>query len=53
VPNALLNGPALEREFAWGMPSFLLVMTLLPLSRESDRPGARWSICSTACSSSC
>jgi hypothetical protein len=35
----LLNGPALEREFAWGMPLFLLVMTLLPLSRESDRPG--------------
>ncbi|HRD87888.1 MAG: sensor histidine kinase [Candidatus Accumulibacter sp.] len=39
VPQALLNGPALDREFAWGMPLFLLVMTLLPLSRESDRPG--------------
>jgi signal transduction histidine kinase len=39
VPNAVLNGPSLEREFAWGMPSFLLVMMLLPLSRESDRPG--------------
>lgn len=39
VPRALLNGPALDREFAWGMPLFLLAMTLLPLSPESDRPG--------------
>ena len=42
VPNAALTGPALDREFAWGMPLFLLVMLLLlPLSRESDRPGGR------------
>lgn len=39
VPDALLIGPVLGREFAWGMPSFLLVMLLLPLSPESDRPG--------------
>ncbi|MBN8438055.1 MAG: sensor histidine kinase [Candidatus Accumulibacter sp.] len=39
VPHAALTGPSLDREFAWGMPLFLLAMTLLPLSRESDRPG--------------
>ena len=39
VPDALLSGPSLDREFAWGMPTFLVAMTLLPLSQESDRPG--------------
>jgi len=39
VPNAALIGPSLDREFAWGMPLFLLLMTLLPLSKDSDRPG--------------
>ena len=39
VPKALLDSPALEREFGWGMPLFLLVMALLPLSGESERPG--------------
>ena len=41
VPKVVTNaaGPSLGREFSWGMPVFLLVMTLLPLSRESDRPG--------------
>ena len=38
VPNA--SGPSLEREFTWGMPLFLLAMTLLPVSREGDRPGS-------------
>ncbi|EXI81857.1 MAG: putative PEP-CTERM system histidine kinase [Candidatus Accumulibacter appositus] len=40
VANAALVGPSLDREFAWGMPLFLVVMTLLPLSRDSDRPGS-------------
>lgn len=39
VPVAALTGPVLDREFAWGMPGFLLVMMLLPLSAESNRPG--------------
>jgi hypothetical protein len=39
VANATLVGPSLDPEFAWGMPLFLLVMTLLPLSKDSDRPG--------------
>lgn len=39
VANAAPVGPSLNREFAWGMPAFLCVMTLLPLSRDSDRPG--------------
>ena len=39
VASAALVGPSLDREFAFGMPLFLLVMTLLPLSPDSDRPG--------------
>ena len=39
VPHAALTGPSLDREFAWGMPAFFLVMLLLPLSLENDRPG--------------
>ncbi|MCP5249344.1 MAG: sensor histidine kinase [Candidatus Accumulibacter sp.] len=39
VANAALVGPSLDREFALGMPVFLLVMTVLPLSADSDRPG--------------
>ena len=39
VANAALVGPSLDLEFAWGMPLFLLVMTLLPLAPDSDRPG--------------
>jgi hypothetical protein len=38
IPLAALRGPSLEREFAWGMPSFFLLMLLLPRSTESDRP---------------
>ncbi|WP_300454688.1 sensor histidine kinase [Accumulibacter sp.] len=40
VGGPALVGPALDREFAWGMPLFLVIMMLLPLSRESDRPGS-------------
>lgn len=40
VPLAALRGPSLEREFAWGMPSFFFLMLLLPRSPESDRPGS-------------
>jgi hypothetical protein len=40
VANAALVGPSLDREFAWGMPLFLVVMTLLPLAKDSDRPGS-------------
>jgi hypothetical protein len=39
VPDAALRGPSLDREFAWGMPSFLLLMLLLPVSHASDRAG--------------
>ncbi|WP_313950794.1 sensor histidine kinase [Accumulibacter sp.] len=40
VPSTASVGPSLDREFAWAMPVFLLAMTLLPLSRDSDRPGS-------------
>ncbi|WP_291992441.1 sensor histidine kinase [Candidatus Accumulibacter sp. ACC003] len=40
LANAALVGPSLDPEFAWGMPLFLLLMTVLPLSPDSDRPGA-------------
>lgn len=38
VPDTTQLGPSLDREFAWGMPVVLLLMTLLPFSRDSDRP---------------
>ncbi len=38
VPDTTQLGPSLDREFAWGMPVVLLLMTLLPFSRASDRP---------------
>lgn len=37
VPETTQLGPSLDREFAWGMPVVLLLMTLLPFSRASDR----------------
>lgn len=39
VPGTALTGPLLDREFRWGMIPVFLLMGLLPLSRESDRPG--------------
>jgi len=40
VAQAAPLGPSLNREFAWGMPAFLIVMSLLPTSPQSDRPGS-------------
>jgi len=37
VPESTQLGPSLDREFAWGMPVVLLLMTLLPFSGVSDR----------------
>jgi hypothetical protein len=54
VANAALVGPSLDREFAWGMPLFLLADDpAAAVSAIAIGRAAAWSTCSTACSSSC
>ncbi len=40
VAPAAPLGPSLNQEFVWGMPAFLIVMSVLPTSTQSDRPSS-------------
>ena len=38
VPDAVLIGPSLDSQFAWGAPLIFVAMLLMPRSREIPRP---------------
>ena len=38
VPDTALIGPSLDTEFAWAAPLLFVVMILLPIRREGNRP---------------